>query len=73
MDLLQSGNGECTVRLFAESIILTLSQEWGNLIHVLNKSSINANVTPVRTNRGPPAEEILLGDMEDDMSPTFPK
>lgn len=50
-----------------------LSQEWGNMIHVY-QAHINANATAVRTNRGPPAEDILLGDMaESALSPTFPK
>ena len=57
-----------------EQIILMLSQEWGKLIHELSAANKNANATAVRTNRGPPAEDILLGDlMESAISPTFPK
>ena len=51
-----------------------LLQEWGNKFHASYRVSMNANATAVRTNRGPPAEDILLGDMmESAMSPTFPK
>ena len=51
-----------------------LSQEWGNMIHELCGTNMNANTMAVRTNRGPPAEDILLGDMmESAISPTFPK
>lgn len=54
--------------------ILILSQEWGKLTHELPEAAESANVTAVRTNRGPPAEDMLLEDMmESPMSPTFPK
>ena len=54
--------------------MLTLSQEWGNMIHKLSEAAKDANDTAVRTTRGPPAEDILLGDMtESPMSPSFPK
>lgn len=46
-----------------KQMILTVSQEWGKLIHELSEAAANANTTAVRTNRGPPAEEILLGDL----------
>lgn len=55
-------------------MILMISQEWGNIIRELYEAYINANAPVVRTNRGPPAEDILLGDMvESALSPTFPK
>ena len=57
-----------------EQRILMLSQEWGKVIRELSKAYVNANATAVRTNRGPPAEDILLGDLiESAISPTFPK
>ena len=57
-----------------EQMILILSQEWGKSMLSYLKQLRIANATTVRTNRGPPAEDILLGDMmESPMSPTFPK
>lgn len=57
-----------------EQITLMFSQEWGKLTHELSEAAKNANATAVRTNRGPPAEDMLLEDMmESPMSPTFPK
>lgn len=55
-----------------EHMILMLSQEWGKMIHELSEAAKDANATAVRTNRGPPAEDILLGDItESPISPTF--
>lgn len=57
-----------------DQMILILSKEWGRLIHELSEAAKNANAMVVRTDRGPPAEDILLGDMAGSpMSPTFPK
>lgn len=54
--------------------LLMLSQEWGKSTHDLYEAARNADTTAVRTNRGPPAEDILLGDItESPMSPTFPE
>ena len=57
-----------------QQVTLTLSQEWGKSIYELPKTVKHAKATAVRTNRGPPVEDILLGDMtESPMSPPFPK
>ena len=60
--------------LLQKRMILMLSQEWGNLIQGLSETARKANASAVRTNRGPPAEEILLRDVtESPLSPAFPK
>ena len=57
-----------------QQVSLTLSQEWGKSLYELPRIVKNAKATAVRTNRGPPVEDILLGDMiESPVSLPFPK
>ena len=57
-----------------QQVALTLSQEWGKSLYELPNIVRIAKATAVRTNRGPPVEDILLGDInESPMSLPFPK
>ncbi|KAM0802530.1 EXS family-domain-containing protein [Usnea florida] len=55
-------------------IFFRVETEWGKSLCELSRIVKNAKATAVRTNRGPPVEDILLGDMnESPVSLSFPK
>ena len=57
-----------------QQVTLTLLQEWGKSLYEVTRIAKNAKATAVRTNRGPPVEDILLGDMiESPVGLSFPK